>query len=227
MAAETARFVIITDAIRKYISTEDRSVHEYQYRQGDLGLVHPSITRYFSQLENGCDDGDWIVMSQSQCAMYAGCVPVLVSSEPRHWSDEPDAMNYFFAMLKEHEFKKIRSSSFGSVLKAVNKARKKLGIEPSRISLNYNETHEDAVAKTIEDEYRVLLSVMPLYMLPGHKNSHRMNMIPVEDAKLEITNDDIADITRKAERQITTDEGGIVNYGLDDDMYLDFIAAAR
>ncbi len=141
-------FIVITNAVRERVHEVVKEF--YNYRTGDLGLLHPLITKLFSNLERNLDDylkakygtsevksdGYWprlILKSGESYGLYIHDkedVPVLMFGGNLSRGCK-DGLGYFLITLKEDEFIRINGTSILKVIEGVTEVYNLNGFELS------------------------------------------------------------------------------------------------
>ena len=141
-------FIVVTNAVRERI--RETVKESYNYRTGDLGLLHPLITKLFSNLERNLDDyleakygisevksgGYWprlILRSGESYGLYIHDkedVPVLMFGGNLSRGCK-DGLGYFLITLKEDEFIRINGTSLIKVIEGVTEVYNLNGFELS------------------------------------------------------------------------------------------------
>ena len=220
---EEPKYIVITNAKRQSLWTDSFSYEVHletkDYRRGDLGLLHPDILSFYSNLEEnmkkikdtiGPFAGLGFSSSVPQCRPVSGLlmdfykrkegdIPVLIFDGGTYLGGPMmDGVGYFMAIFKQGEFEEIDAETLSSAKKSIIAAYKRNGIELS-CSSNFM-SKEQTLERAVEMQWRHLKAFDILF-------EGRIHEIPIEVSHLEIdpkivnSYKDSAERMKKAEKE--------------------------
>ena len=180
------RYAVVTNATRQtfsYNPYQNGNVERgsYDYRRGELGLLHPTIIDFFGSYEENMrmHAAKSIMATKASPIIYfheEGDIPVLLYAQSLIGWSHKRPVQYLIAILKDGEFEEISDTDFGHVRNSVVDVRTR----------NKIYTPND-FERSLDEQYRHLTSFDILM-------SHRIHDIPVETAWYSISDDYLDDI---------------------------------
>ncbi len=194
-------YVIVTNAIREDIYSETAEKYSYQYRKSDLGLIHPKIIDFYSNLKENIRKYEETKLKEGKGINWKNAsqfpaghlwirgykhtpqdIPVLLYKGSLIMYDTRDELDYFMISLRENEFKRIEGTDLDSVKQGIIKIYK----EDKELS-SFFDCGEKAIRildEAVENQWRYLEAFDIL-------KAHEIYETPMEVTLRNITDDDI------------------------------------
>lgn len=181
------KYVIVTNATRARINSHHSccfgtkvDMEYYDYRKGELGLIHPKITKSKVHLY---DKEDIPILIWRGYFPLGGSIP-----------NQEGKRDYFLIALRKYEFTEIKGLTLAAVKKGIERYYK------NAKSLNHDEKISSALESIIEEYWRHLEAFDTLI------NKNDISKLPVEFTQRKITQEEV-EKERKFQKEIDALEG--------------------
>ncbi|GEM_PF-3009290 len=128
------KYVIINGAQRESVSIhsptfgrDHATTYSHPYRQGELGLMHPKVLKFYSNLEKNLKKvgESWIQVTRGSdgnlplpySKLAEGDIPIVLYGDSRKYWQPSMNEDYFIIMLRKGEFVLLPKSDLKGVLK--------------------------------------------------------------------------------------------------------------
>lgn len=204
-------YIVVTNAHREIMTHSKPGLRSrtgvmgYSYRKGDLGLIHPEIVEFYSDLSNNMQNESGTGSKSYHAIPTSGMlievfkynqedVPILMwkgnlSGDRSYAPLQTNERDHFLVALKEGEYSKIEGNDLVAVKQGVNEIYSKYRINNSQPSRNSGE-----LEKATEEQWKMLEKADNFIRENG------IDHIPLEMAQRHIEDSSISNVQSLKER---------------------------